>query len=209
MNRCAITKRSSKRIWVRPTRRRTNDAHVWILRLSEADLRGSSPLTRAAELGCSVSAAGSGQRRNVSRQFALCRRRVSSRVSRHRDRARSVSATKRSSKRARACATWHSRLRWQPTAHASSIGWLEHGAEFGRGGEYPFMGNMLMPFSLRETGFQNHWRGKGGDLLLQRLEASFVASGGRFIRGARARELRMTDGRCPGRDGRPHGDGTC
>ena len=85
------------------------------------------------------------------------------------------------------------------TDGARVVGWLaQRGAQFGRGGEYPFMGHMLMPFSLRETGFQNHWRGKGGDLLLARLEASFVASGGRFVRGARARELRMTDGRCTG-----------
>ncbi|SAL64331.1 tricarballylate dehydrogenase [Caballeronia choica] len=85
------------------------------------------------------------------------------------------------------------------TDGARVVKWLmEHGAQFGRGGEYPFMGHMLKPFSLRETGFQNHWRGKGGDLLLQRLEASFIASGGRFIRGARARDLRMTDGRCSG-----------
>ncbi|MEM5341431.1 FAD-dependent oxidoreductase [Paraburkholderia azotifigens] len=85
------------------------------------------------------------------------------------------------------------------TDGARVVDWLaQHGAEFGRGGEYPFMGNMLMPFSLRETGFHNHWRGKGGDLLLQRLEASFVAAGGRFIRGARAQELRMVNGQCKG-----------
>jgi fumarate reductase flavoprotein subunit len=85
------------------------------------------------------------------------------------------------------------------TDGARVVDWLaQHGAEFGRGGEYPFMGNMLMPFSLRETGFHNHWRGKGGDQLLQRLEAAFVAAGGRFIRGARARELRMFNGRCIG-----------
>lgn len=85
------------------------------------------------------------------------------------------------------------------TDGARVVAWLaQHGAEFGRGGEYPFMSNMLVPFSLRETGFHNHWRGKGGDLLLQRLEASFVAAGGRFIRGARAKALRMIDGRCQG-----------
>ena len=96
-------------------------------------------------------------------------------------------------------------LRDQALAHAMAkdgarvVDWLAgHGAAFGRGGEYPFMGHMLMPFSLRETGFQNHWRGKGGDLLLQRLEATFAASGGRFIRNARARELQMTGGRCSG-----------
>ncbi len=79
------------------------------------------------------------------------------------------------------------------------VEWLSrHGAEFGSGGDYAFMGHMLKPYSLRETGFQNHWRGKGGDLLLARLEASLVASGGRFMRGARADELRMADGRCTG-----------
>ncbi|MGF7135283.1 fumarate reductase flavoprotein subunit [Paraburkholderia sp. EB58] len=82
---------------------------------------------------------------------------------------------------------------------ARVVAWLsQQGAQFGRGGEYPFMGNMLMPFSLRETGFQNHWRGKGGDLLLQRLEASFVAAGGRFIRSVRAQELCLVEGCCVG-----------
>jgi fumarate reductase flavoprotein subunit len=84
---------------------------------------------------------------------------------------------------------------------ARTVRWLAtHGGEFGRGGEYPFMGNMLMPFSLRETGFQNHWRGKGCDRLLQALESAFVAAGGRVVRGARARELMMSDGRCTGVD---------
>lgn len=79
------------------------------------------------------------------------------------------------------------------------IEWLGlHGAEFGKGGEYPFMAHMLKPFSLRETGFQNHWRGKGGDLLLDRLEASLLAAGGRLLRGARADALEMIDGRCEG-----------
>ncbi|NIF81113.1 FAD-dependent oxidoreductase [Paraburkholderia sp. Cy-641] len=79
------------------------------------------------------------------------------------------------------------------------VEWLSrHGAEFGRGGDYAFMGHMLKPYSLRETGFQNHWRGKGGDLLLARLEALLIESGGRFIRGARAEELHMVDGRCMG-----------
>lgn len=87
--------------------------------------------------------------------------------------------------------------------------WLAaHGAQFGRGGDYPFMGNMLMPFSLRETGFSNHWRDRGGDRLLQALEDAFVAAGGRFVRGARARALVMKDGRCAGvRAERPEGEG--
>ncbi|WP_434106453.1 FAD-dependent oxidoreductase [Paraburkholderia caffeinilytica] len=79
------------------------------------------------------------------------------------------------------------------------VEWLSrHGAEFGSGGEYAFMGHMLKPFSLRETGFQNHWRGKGCDLLLARLEASLVAAGGRFMRGARAQQLHMVGDRCKG-----------
>jgi fumarate reductase flavoprotein subunit len=79
------------------------------------------------------------------------------------------------------------------------VDWLSrHGAEFGRGGEYGFMGHMLKPFSLRETGFQNHWRGKGGDLLLERLEASLVAAGGSFLRGVRAERLRVAGDRCTG-----------
>ncbi|SAK79969.1 FAD-dependent oxidoreductase [Caballeronia ptereochthonis] len=82
---------------------------------------------------------------------------------------------------------------------ARVVHWLAaHGGAFGRGGEYPFMGNMLMPFSLRETGFQNHWRGKGCDRLLQALESAFVAAGGRVVRGARARDLDVSQGRCTG-----------
>jgi fumarate reductase flavoprotein subunit len=79
------------------------------------------------------------------------------------------------------------------------VDWLStHGAEFGRGGEYGFMGHMLKPFSLRETGFQNHWRGKGGDLLLERLGALLVAAGGNFLRGVRAEQLRVVGERCTG-----------
>ncbi|WP_322057017.1 FAD-dependent oxidoreductase [Paraburkholderia sp. J63] len=82
---------------------------------------------------------------------------------------------------------------------ARVVRWLAlRGAQFGRGGDYPFMGNMLMPFSLRETGFKHHWRGKGGDRLLQALEQAFVAKGGRFVRGTRAQALTMTGGRCAG-----------
>jgi fumarate reductase flavoprotein subunit len=79
------------------------------------------------------------------------------------------------------------------------IAWLaEHGAEFGQGGEAPWMAHMLVPFSLRETGFQNHWRDKGADRFLARLKQRFTAAGGLFRRGTRGSSLVMAEGRCVG-----------
>ncbi len=70
---------------------------------------------------------------------------------------------------------------------AAAVAWLsEHGAVFGKGGDFPFMSSMLMPFSLREPGFQNHWPDKGADRLLDSLERQLLSSGGEFQRGHRA-----------------------
>lgn len=42
------------------------------------------------------------------------------------------------------------------------------------------------------------WKGRGGDVLLRMLGAAVVKQGGKVIRGARARELVMREGRCIG-----------
>lgn len=78
---------------------------------------------------------------------------------------------------------------------ASAIAWLsEHGAVFGKGGDFPFMSSMLMPFSLREPGFQNHWPDKGADRLLDSLEQQLLSFGGAFLRGHRAKRLLLEGG---------------
>jgi fumarate reductase flavoprotein subunit len=159
-------------------------------------LAGLVAANRAAELGCSVVLleAGSEERYAANSRYAggvfhLAFRAIGTEPEVLEQAIVEACAGLRDPALARALATDGARV----------VEWLaQHGAEFGRGGELPFMGNMLAPFSLRETGFRNHWRGKGGDLLLQRLEASLVAAGGRFIRSARARALRMIDGQCQG-----------
>ena len=80
-----------------------------------------------------------------------------------------------------------------------TLRWLaEQGAVFGEGGDMEFMRRMLVPFSLRETGFANHWPDKGADRLLDRMEQNLVARCGVFQRGMRARKLLMDNGRCCG-----------
>ena len=82
---------------------------------------------------------------------------------------------------------------------ARAVRWLAaHGAVFGEGGTLPFMRRMLVPFSLREAGFANHWPDKGADRLLSSLEQSLVAHGGQLVRGMRARRLTMSEDRCTG-----------
>lgn len=82
---------------------------------------------------------------------------------------------------------------------ARVVRWLaSQGAEFGVGGELEFMRHMLVPFSLREPGFSNHWPDKGADRLLDRLERQLTERGGQFHRGMRAQRLLMKDGRCTG-----------
>jgi len=82
---------------------------------------------------------------------------------------------------------------------ARTVRWLgEQGAVFGQGGPLQFMHHMLVPFSLQEPGFKNHWPDKGADRLLARLEQRLVERGGRLERGMRARRLSMVDGRCGG-----------
>lgn len=80
-----------------------------------------------------------------------------------------------------------------------TLRWLSgQGAVFGEGGDMEFMRRMLVPFSLRETGFTNHWPDKGADRLLDRMEQNLLARGGVFQRGKRARKLLMENGGCCG-----------
>ncbi len=80
-----------------------------------------------------------------------------------------------------------------------AVDWLAgHGAEFGQGGAAPWMSRMLMPFSLREPGFSNHWPDKGADRLLDLLAERLVLQGGTFLRGHRGQSLLMSSGRCVG-----------
>ncbi|TXI04427.1 MAG: FAD-binding protein [Pseudorhodobacter sp.] len=80
-----------------------------------------------------------------------------------------------------------------------AVDWLaSRGADFGQGGDFPWMSRMLKPFSLREPGFRNHWPDKGAERLLDRLRGAVVAAGGQVRTGWRGQSLVMEDGRCTG-----------
>lgn len=71
-----------------------------------------------------------------------------------------------------------------------TIDWLSrHGAAFGHGGSHPWMSRMLVPLSLQEPGFQNHWPDKGAERLLIALERHLDGLGGTLLRGVRAKRL--------------------
>lgn len=71
-----------------------------------------------------------------------------------------------------------------------SVAWLsDHGAAFGHGGDHPWMSRMLVPLSLQEPGFQNHWPDKGAERLLIALERNLDELGGQLLRGVRAKRL--------------------
>lgn len=55
---------------------------------------------------------------------------------------------------------------------------------------------MLTPPAAIGAGLR--WPGRGADLMLRRLEALLAGHGGRLVRGTRARELMMSNGRCAG-----------
>tara|TARA_A100001391_G_scaffold145276_1_gene102897 strand:- start:26394 stop:27824 length:1431 start_codon:yes stop_codon:yes gene_type:complete len=79
------------------------------------------------------------------------------------------------------------------------VSWLaDNGADFGQGGAAPWMSRMLMPFSLREPGFANHWPDKGADRLLDVLAGRLAQRGGTFLRGHRGQSLVMHKGACVG-----------
>jgi fumarate reductase flavoprotein subunit len=69
------------------------------------------------------------------------------------------------------------------------IEWLaDHGADFGHGSSAPWMSRKLLPLSLQEPGFANHWPDKGAEQLLIRLERRLVDAGSRLLRGMRSRQ---------------------
>jgi fumarate reductase flavoprotein subunit len=73
-----------------------------------------------------------------------------------------------------------------------AIRWLQSlGVRFIRASADPWHRFVLAPPSLGRTG--EAWRGRGGDVLLRRLEAHLVEAGGTIRRGYRAREL-VVDG---------------
>jgi fumarate reductase flavoprotein subunit len=60
------------------------------------------------------------------------------------------------------------------------------------------VGNSAMLVPPAAIGAGLRWPGRGADQTLRRLEALLIASGGRLLRGVRARELIMVNGRCSG-----------
>ena len=60
----------------------------------------------------------------------------------------------------------------------------------------PGMSAMLAPPAAIGAGLR--WPGRGADQMMRRLEARLLARGGRLIRGARVRELMISDRRCIG-----------
>lgn len=75
--------------------------------------------------------------------------------------------------------------------------WLsEAGIRFIKGGALDWMNRVLAPPGVRRPGL--HWKGRGGDVLLNRLTERLRIAGGEIVRGARARHLKMRNGRCVG-----------
>jgi len=86
------------------------------------------------------------------------------------------------------------------------VGWLqEEGMKFMRASASEYHKWVLAPPGRSRPGLD--WEGRGGDVLLRTLESRLVSRRGRIVRGARARDLVMEDGRCVGvvadRDGKP------
>jgi fumarate reductase flavoprotein subunit len=79
-----------------------------------------------------------------------------------------------------------------------ALEWLiQQGVRFINAGPAGKKNNLLAPPSVRRPGL-NNWKGRAGDVLLRTLEERLVAKGGVLVRGARATELVMKDGRCTG-----------
>jgi fumarate reductase flavoprotein subunit len=81
-----------------------------------------------------------------------------------------------------------------------AVRWLQgHGIRFIKGGSEPHHNFVLSPPSLQRVGSQ--WRGRGGDVLLRTMGAVLAKHGGKLLRGHRALELSVVDGRCVGLKG--------
>ncbi len=78
-----------------------------------------------------------------------------------------------------------------------AVKWLQsQGIRFIKGGTEAHHNFVLSPPSLQRIG--SDWKGRGGDVLLRTLEANLGRNGGRVLRGHRARQLKVADGRCTG-----------
>lgn len=80
---------------------------------------------------------------------------------------------------------------------AGATQWLKtKGIRFIKVGHEPYRKHTLAPpIAIRG---RQYWEGRGGDVLLRTLEAGFLKSGGKIVRGTRARRLAMRDGVCIG-----------
>lgn len=79
-----------------------------------------------------------------------------------------------------------------------TLKWLiEQGVRFIHAGPGGKKNNLLAPPALRRPGL-NNWKGRAGDVLLRTLEARLHGRGGELLRGVRATDLRMKEGRCVG-----------
>jgi len=90
---------------------------------------------------------------------------------------------------------------------ARGVRWLQQeGVRFIKASTAPHQQWVVAPPGRTRPGLD--WEGRGGDVLLRTLESRLVERGGRVLRGARAVQLLMQDGRCVGvttRDGTHYG----
>ncbi|ARP83016.1 hypothetical protein CAL12_20815 [Bordetella genomosp. 8] len=78
-----------------------------------------------------------------------------------------------------------------------AVRWLQsHGIRFIKGGAEAHHNFVLSPPSLQRVG--SDWKGRGGDVLLRTLGAELAKFGGAILRGHRATELVVENGRCVG-----------
>ena len=80
---------------------------------------------------------------------------------------------------------------------ADATRWLQrHGVRFIKVGAEPYRKHTLAP-PIATRG-RTYWKGRGGDVLLRTLAASFEASGGTALYGTRAERLTMVGEQCVG-----------
>jgi len=80
------------------------------------------------------------------------------------------------------------------------VRWLQaQGIRFMRSGRDPWQTFTLAPPALPQFG--RRWQGRAGDVMLRVLEQRLSQSNGKVLRGHRAQELLMREGRCEGFSG--------
>jgi fumarate reductase flavoprotein subunit len=78
-----------------------------------------------------------------------------------------------------------------------AIRWLQqNGARFIRSGQHEYQNWLLAPPRRQQPG--PDWQGRGGDVMLNGLEARFLSHGGRLLRGTRAARLLVQNDRVTG-----------